>query len=602
MNYEIGTQIGDYQILSVLGTGGMGKVYKVRNVISDRVEAMKILLPDLANQQALADRFLREIKVLASLNHPNIAALHTALRVENQLLMIMELVDGVTLGDELQSGHLPLKEALTYMDQALSALSYAHRQRVIHRDIKPANMMLTPQGTLKLMDFGIARAPSDSKLTMTGTTLGSLHYMSPEQVKGGPLDARSDLYSLGVVLYEVVTGKRPFQEASEYSVMAAHLEKAPQPPIELNPSLPQPLNAMILLSLAKDPAQRFQSADAFRTALGSVAGISIPVVPGAAVSSPAATTASPLGMAQAPGPQAPPLQRSPALVPGPQIAKPAGYRGLYMALGALLVVLVIAASAIELPRWMKARAGGKAAKAGSTLGAADSSAAQPQPASANSAASASIAPAASTGSGPGTSSNPAAGSQPPSSTTPLNSASSGPVVSKPAPESGTGAATEATIEATTGGNLAEKRRHTTPRHETVSGQGTQESATGNSGSAGASAQQSAPSSPPTSSGSNAGANTTEDQQGSLILQRLQDRMDLLSSRASAVDQSLKTLQQQQASSGLSMRGDVSASWIRMKGFMDRADAALSAGQPLMAKLNMDRAEREIDFLEKFLGR
>src|SRR5487761_239535 len=156
MNYEIGTQVGDYQILSVLGTGGMGKVYKVRNVISDRVEAMKILLPDLSNQQALADRFLREIKVLASLNHPNIAALHTALRVENQLLMIMELVEGVTLGDKLQSGHLPLKEALTYMDQALSALSYAHRQGVIHRDIKPANMMLTSQGILKIMDFGIA--------------------------------------------------------------------------------------------------------------------------------------------------------------------------------------------------------------------------------------------------------------------------------------------------------------------------------------------------------------------------------------------------------------------------------------------------------------
>src|SRR6202789_3126895 len=143
MNLQIGSTIGDYQIVGVLGAGGMGKVYKVRNVISDRLEAMKVLLPDLVAQPELADRFLREIKLQASLEHPNIAALHTAVRVDNQLLMLMEFVEGVTLEQRLKDGPLPVTEAVDYIAQALSALEYAHQQGVIHRDIKPANMMLT---------------------------------------------------------------------------------------------------------------------------------------------------------------------------------------------------------------------------------------------------------------------------------------------------------------------------------------------------------------------------------------------------------------------------------------------------------------------------
>src|SRR5215813_2828553 len=144
MDLQIDSQIGDYQVVGILGAGGMGKVYKVRNVISDRVEALKVLLPDLVNDPDLADRFLREIKVQASLEHPNIAALHTAVRVDNQLLMLMEMVEGVTLEQQLKQGPLPMDEAVHYIMQVLSALDYAHAQGVIHRDIKPANMMLTP--------------------------------------------------------------------------------------------------------------------------------------------------------------------------------------------------------------------------------------------------------------------------------------------------------------------------------------------------------------------------------------------------------------------------------------------------------------------------
>src|SRR5271170_3095630 len=244
MNAEFttGQHIGDYEILSILGMGGMGKVYKVRNVISDRVEAMKILLPDLNSNQSLADRFLREIRLLATLNHPNIASLRTALTYENQLVMIMEFVEGETLANRAARAPLSTADAVNYADQVLSALSYAHKQNIIHRDIKPANMMLTPQGVVKLMDFGIARSSGDSTLTTTGTTLGSLGYMSPEQVKGEATDARSDLYSVGISLYEMVTGRRPFRESSDYSIMAAQVNQPPTPPIELKPGLPPALN------------------------------------------------------------------------------------------------------------------------------------------------------------------------------------------------------------------------------------------------------------------------------------------------------------------------------------------------------------------------
>ncbi len=347
MNSNIGDRIGDYEIVGVLGAGGMGKVYKVRNVISDRIEAMKVLLPDLANVPELADRFMREIKVLAGLEHPNIAALRTAQRVDNQLMMVMELVEGVTLQDRLEQGRLPVPEALEYSAQVLSALSYAHARGVIHRDIKPANMMVTAGGTVKLMDFGIAKAAGDRKLTMTGTTLGSLYYMSPEQIRGGELDARSDLYSFGISLYEIVTGARPFHGDSDFSLMTAHLQAEPVPPIDVDPQLPAALNEIILLSIAKDPAKRFQSADAFRSALGSVSG---------GVPAPAA----PPRQAQTFAPVATPVSAPVASPPAPaaQIApQRPGHRGLYITLGAVLAVAVLVVGATQLPKWLKTRAG-----------------------------------------------------------------------------------------------------------------------------------------------------------------------------------------------------------------------------------------------------
>jgi len=176
---NINERVGDYEILGEIGSGGMGRVYRVRNVISERIEAMKVLLPDLAGRQDLAARFIREIKVLATLNHPHIALLRTALTAGNQLVMVMEFIEGQSLSQRLTYGPIPMTDALDYMDQALDALGYAHQQNVVHRDIKPANIMLTPQGVVKLTDFGIARARNDETITVAGTTTGSLSYMSP---------------------------------------------------------------------------------------------------------------------------------------------------------------------------------------------------------------------------------------------------------------------------------------------------------------------------------------------------------------------------------------------------------------------------------------
>jgi eukaryotic-like serine/threonine-protein kinase len=346
VSYEIGSRAGDYEVLAVLGAGGMGQVYKVRNVISDRIEAMKVLLPNLEGDPDLADRFMREIKVQASLDHPNIAALHTALRIDNQLLMLMEYVEGTTLEDLLRNGPVPIDKAVDYMAQVLSALSYAHARGIVHRDLKPANMILTPKGVIKLMDFGIAKLAADRKLTQTGSTVGSLYYMSPEQIKGSvDLDPRSDLYSLGIAMYEILAGERPFKGDSEYSIMVAHLEHTPVPLLQVNPGLPPALNEIVFMSFEKDPAKRFQTADAFRNALLGFAKtrqVASPLPPPAE---------RPISMPASPLPQAPPL---PQALPLPQA--PQSRRGLYIVVGSVLTIAVFVLAMTQIPKFMRTRA------------------------------------------------------------------------------------------------------------------------------------------------------------------------------------------------------------------------------------------------------
>ena len=269
-NLEVGATIGDYRIISVIGRGGMGKVFKVRNLLSDRIEAMKILLPDVDPQPDLVERFLREIKVVAALDHPGIASLRTALRADNQILMIMEYVEGTSLQYCLQHGGIEGGRAVNLTRQALEALAYAHHRGIVHRDIKPSNLLLGPEDRIKLTDFGIASRGGDPRLTGTGVAIGSLLYMSPEQMKAEAPDARSDLYSLGVTLYEMVTGRVPVEGSSFYSILKAHMEARPLPPIELVPNIPAELSRIIEKAIEKNPAARFQTAAEFHAALAGL--------------------------------------------------------------------------------------------------------------------------------------------------------------------------------------------------------------------------------------------------------------------------------------------------------------------------------------------
>jgi serine/threonine protein kinase len=267
VNFEVGQILGDYEVLECIGQGGMGAVYRVRHTISDRVEAMKVVLPDLDEAAGLEDRFLREIKVQASLNHPNIASLHTAFRFGNQLLMVMEYIEGESLRTVITTRGSAIPESVAYIREVLRALGYAHARGVVHRDIKPGNMMISRNGQVKLLDFGLASAVKSGQLTRSGSVMGSIPYMSPEQVKSLPADGRSDIYSLGVTLYQLVTGAMPIPGENDYALMHGHLNHVPVPPTVVNPNVPVRISNAILRALEKDPARRFQTAEEFSGAL-----------------------------------------------------------------------------------------------------------------------------------------------------------------------------------------------------------------------------------------------------------------------------------------------------------------------------------------------
>jgi len=582
MTNETNKRIGDYQILDELGSGGMGRVWRVRNVISDRIEAMKVLLPDLAGRQELAARFLREIKLMASLNHPNIAQLRTAFTADNQLYMVMEYVEGTTMADKLEHGTVAVPDALNYIGQVLSAVSYAHQQNVIHRDIKPANMMITPQGVIKLMDFGIARAGEDRSLTMTGTTMGSLSYMSPEQVKGEPTDARSDLYSVGVSLYEMVTGQRPFVATSDYSIMAAHVKEAPKPPVELHPGLPAALNEIILMAIAKDPALRFQTADAFRNALSSVPVATSPVVSQAALdastvtsmeaplvspSLPVARTATPVSAppAAVSTPKAPVPIVTPTPMPPP--AQPGGHRGLYMTLGALIVLAVLVVAGIYVPRssWTHAKSPEAGTAATAPQNSMDNTATQSPAPSSQSSDMAS--PSAASSASPADSS---AGTMGSNSTAPP----AAPVPPPASVDSSNSVHGQMPPAAMTKSNAAHQAKKLAAQNE----KSDQDSASPQAGEAASS-----------------GADT------SAQLDEMEKTVDQLSNRAAAVNGGLDHLQQQQAASGYGLRSDMVERQASLKSNLYKAEEALQHRDLARAKKFADLAEADAEVLERFLG-
>jgi serine/threonine-protein kinase len=268
MAFELGHTYGDYQFIDVVESSRSGVVYRVRNLAENRFELLRVLPKALQEDPERVERFLREAKVRARLNHSNIVTFYYATVLEGQFVMTTEVVEGRTLADRLELGPLAIEAAVESAIQVLSALSYAHQHGVIHRDVSSENLMITPDGVIKLTGFSFARAVNDPKLTQMGAALGQVHYMSPEQVRGvEEPDARSDVYSMGIVLYEMLTGRRPFESNSQFDIMLAHVNTPPVPPTQLNSMVPLELDRVVLKALAKDAARRFQNAIEFREAL-----------------------------------------------------------------------------------------------------------------------------------------------------------------------------------------------------------------------------------------------------------------------------------------------------------------------------------------------
>ena len=273
MTLAVGTKLGPHEILAPIGAGGMGEVYKARDTRLDRIVAIKVLPDHLSNKPDLRERFEREARTIASLNHPHICTLHDIGHQAGIDYLVMEYVEGETLAQRLTKGPLPLDQTLKYAIEIADALDKAHRKGITHRDLKPGNIMLTKSGT-KLLDFGLAklrqgavsqvplseRPTASDSITAQGTILGTLQYMASEQVEGGEVDSRTDIFAFGVVVYEMATGKKAFEGKSQASVIGAILKDDPPPISSLQPMTPPALDRVVKKCLAKNPEERWQNA------------------------------------------------------------------------------------------------------------------------------------------------------------------------------------------------------------------------------------------------------------------------------------------------------------------------------------------------------
>jgi len=275
----IGRTIGNCKITAPLGQGGVGEVYLATDLMLDRQVAIKFLRPGLAVRRDVVRRFKSEARMLAQLSHPNVATLYALHRDGEDFAMVMEHVDGQTLASLLgESGRLELSLALQIFFQALDGVGYAHEHGIVHRDVKSSNLMLSSGGVVKVMDFGIARGLDEGRMTRDGHVVGTAQYMAPEQVRGQETDLRADIYSLGIVLYEMLTGHVPFDSPNDYEVLRAQVEGEPVSPSTLVPELPERVAGAILCALEKDPAYRFQTTGELREALSGAVASELHVV------------------------------------------------------------------------------------------------------------------------------------------------------------------------------------------------------------------------------------------------------------------------------------------------------------------------------------
>jgi serine/threonine-protein kinase len=361
----IGRVLGNYRILDKLGEGGMGTVFKGVDVMVEREVAIKMLRPEIARQPEIVERFRSEAVTLAKLNHPSIATLFSFFRQGEEFFMVMEFVPGLTLDALLRDfGPMPAEQVVPVFAKILAGIEHAHQFGILHRDIKTANVMLTNTGAVKVTDFGIARIVGAARVTRQGNIVGTLEYIAPERVRGEEHDARSDVYSLGAVLYEMLSGHQPFESDNEFALMQAHLNTPPPPLNRFGLNIPFEIEAIAMRALAKRPEERFSSASEFASALmaaWSQAQARLAQAPKPTRLAPAAPQ-KPTRLADAPGTWSNYGMTPPAGTPVVAAARPAARPAWAVWAAVAVLVLLMAAAGVWVAFGTRQRAASKESK------------------------------------------------------------------------------------------------------------------------------------------------------------------------------------------------------------------------------------------------
>ena len=286
MSFELGRTYSGYEFLEIANQTGTTVAYRVRNTLADRLELLHVLSQTAENDPQRRERFMREMRLRARLLHPNIPGFLNATELNGHLVLTTELIEGRPLAEKLKQGPLLWREACRITVQILSALACAHEFDIVHRDISPDTVWITPDGSVEISNFGMAKGLSSPQLTQAGSIFGNAAYISPEQARGSmDVDCRSDVYSVGALLFHMLCGRPPFVAKSEFELMLAHVREEPQPPSAFHAGVPQPLDAVVLRALAKEPAQRYATAAEFAESLAAAsrapvdARPSIPAMP-----------------------------------------------------------------------------------------------------------------------------------------------------------------------------------------------------------------------------------------------------------------------------------------------------------------------------------
>jgi serine/threonine-protein kinase len=586
-NAMIGKQIANYQITEKLGEGGMGVVYKGMDSNLGRPVAIKMLSAQLAHDPEIVERFRAEARAQANLSHANLAVLYAFLVEDGTAFMVMEFVEGQTFEQMIRArGPIPVETALPLFKQALQGVGAAHRVGIVHRDIKPSNIMLNTAGVVKVMDFGIAKVVGTRGMTRTGMQLGTPAYMAPEQIQNKPIDTRTDIYALGITLYQMLSGQLPFQHESDFETMNSHVAATPPPLKQMFAYAPIQYQNVVMKALEKDPNNRFQTVEEFSAALdnpesvpepGSAAtivpigvartvvapGVASPAVGRTVVEGSAAAASAPAiaKTVMQPG-VAPTVMASSASAQTPAVAKKGGWNS-----GHTFAVCAVAAVAIIL-------AVVSFGKKGSVQTVAQVNA-----------------PSASSAQG-----SPLGAPQPPAPT---------PIASPPNDLMKSGTASDPIMASPVPVNVlpsAPMKPVAAPAKPNAGGASVAVSAPGakvnvspngavqvNAG--GASVSVPAQDAPPVMP-----AMSTQE------VDELEHRIDQLSARAAAINNSLDRMQKQQAASGYGLRGDMVAAQASMKLNLQKAQSSMEHNDPVKAKKYAEMATANAETLEQFLGR